>query len=201
VLSWPVGPEARPGRRPVHGEVPVIVSLLRERRPDERRVLRLPHDAARLREICDLKVETGAGRGLGIPDDAYAQAGARITASQDAWESADFLLKLKAPTLAGESRPSGCCLPRGLRGMPGRRATSGGWSRRRSRPGGGSITGAAARRCGRRGEHHSHGASVPENPGGRPSCCGPVMPSLARWPRSGGLLGGLFRDGVLASVG
>jgi len=78
----------------------VIVSLLRERRPGERRVLLLPHDAARLREICDLQVETGAGRGLGIPDNAYAQAGARITGSQDAWVSADFLLKLKAPTLA-----------------------------------------------------------------------------------------------------
>ena len=60
-------------------EVPVIVSLLRERRPGERRVLLLPQDAARLCEICDLQVETGAGRGLGIPDDAYVQAGARIT--------------------------------------------------------------------------------------------------------------------------
>jgi hypothetical protein len=35
-------------------------------------------------------------------------------------------------------------------GMPGRRATSGAWSRLRSRPGGPSIAGAAARRCGRR---------------------------------------------------
>ena len=78
----------------------MIVSLLRERRPGELRVLLLPCDAARLCEICDLHVETGAGRGLGIPDDAYARAGARITSSKDAWESADFLLKLKAPTLA-----------------------------------------------------------------------------------------------------
>ena len=35
-------------------------------------------------------------------------------------------------------------------GMPGRRVTSGAWSRRRSRAGGPSITGGAARRCGRR---------------------------------------------------
>lgn len=78
----------------------MIVSLLRERLPGELRVLLLPQDAARLGEICDLQVETGAGCGLGIGDDAYAQAGARITSSKDAWESADLLLKLKAPTLA-----------------------------------------------------------------------------------------------------
>ena len=78
----------------------MIVSLLRECRPGELRVLLLPQDAARLCEICDLHVETGAGRGLGIPDDAYARAGARITSTGDAWGSADLLLKLKAPMVA-----------------------------------------------------------------------------------------------------
>jgi alanine dehydrogenase len=78
----------------------VIVSLLRERLPGELRVLLLPPDAARLCEICNVQVETGTGSGLGIPDDAYAQAGARITGTQDAWANADLLLKLKAPTLA-----------------------------------------------------------------------------------------------------
>jgi alanine dehydrogenase len=82
----------------------VIVTLLRESRPGERRVLLLPEDAARLREICDLHVETGAGHGLGIPDDAYAQAGARITSGGQAWASADLLLKLKAPTVAEVGR-------------------------------------------------------------------------------------------------
>lgn len=78
----------------------MIVSLLREYRPGELRVLLLPQDAGRLCEICDLEVETRAGRGLGIPDEAYARAGARITSSKGAQERADFLLKLKAPTLA-----------------------------------------------------------------------------------------------------
>jgi alanine dehydrogenase len=78
----------------------VIVSLLRERRPGELRTLLLPQDATRLSEICDLRVETGTGRGLGIPDNAYARAGARITDTQTAWGSADFLLKLKAPAAA-----------------------------------------------------------------------------------------------------
>jgi alanine dehydrogenase len=77
----------------------VIVSLLRERRPGELRVLLLPDDAARLCKICDLQVETGAGHGLGIADEAYLRAGARIISGQDAWSNADFLLKLKAPTV------------------------------------------------------------------------------------------------------
>ena len=38
----------------------------------------------------------------------------------------------------------------GPRGMRGRRGISGGWSRRKSICGGGIITGAAVRRCGRR---------------------------------------------------
>jgi alanine dehydrogenase len=82
----------------------VIVSLLRECRPGELRVLLLPQDTARLCEICELHVETRAGRGLGIPDDAYTRAGARISSTQDAWQNADFLLKLKAPTLAEARR-------------------------------------------------------------------------------------------------
>jgi len=57
-------------------------------RPGELRVLLLPPDVGRLCEICDLQVETGVGRGLGIPDEAYARAGARITSSTDAWERA-----------------------------------------------------------------------------------------------------------------
>jgi alanine dehydrogenase len=84
----------------------VNVSLLRESRPGELRVLLLPEDAARLSEICDLHVETGAGYGLGIPDDAYARAGARIISGKDAWERAEFLLKLKAPALAEVRRIS-----------------------------------------------------------------------------------------------
>ena len=71
----------------------MIVSLLRESRPGERRVLLLPEDAARLCEICDLQVETGAGHGLGVPDETYVQAGDRIASSRAAWGRADFLLK------------------------------------------------------------------------------------------------------------
>jgi alanine dehydrogenase len=95
---------SRPGIQPLAESPgrasPVTVSLLRECRPGERRVLLLPRDAARLCEICDLQVETGAGRGLGVADEDYAQVGARIAGTPDAWGRADFLLKLKAPTVA-----------------------------------------------------------------------------------------------------
>jgi alanine dehydrogenase len=77
----------------------VIASLLRESRAGELRVLLLPEDAARLCEVCDLQVETGAGHGLGIADEAYVRAGARIASTRAAWSRADFLLKLKAPTV------------------------------------------------------------------------------------------------------
>ena len=50
---------------------------------------------------------------------------------------------------AGSPR-SGCCRPPGRRAMRGRRATSGGWSRRGRRCGAGTITAAGGRRCGRR---------------------------------------------------
>jgi alanine dehydrogenase len=81
----------------------LTVSLLRESRPGERRVLLLPAEAAKLSGICRLQVETGAGTGLGIPDSAYQDAGALIAAPAAAWQ-ADLLLKLKAPTISEITR-------------------------------------------------------------------------------------------------
>ena len=57
--------------------------------------------------------------------------------------------RVKARPRAG-SRRSGCCRRRGPQAMRGRPVTSAGWSLGASRRGGPSITGAAARRCGRR---------------------------------------------------
>jgi alanine dehydrogenase len=74
------------------------VSLVRESRPGERRVLLLPDKVAKLSGICRLQVETGAGTGLGIPDSAYQHAGAFIADPAAAWQ-ADLLLKLKAPSI------------------------------------------------------------------------------------------------------
>lgn len=47
-------------------------------------------------------IETGAGVGSSIPDEAFVAAGATMLASADAvWESADMILKVKEP-IAGE---------------------------------------------------------------------------------------------------
>lgn len=46
----------------------------------------------------EVLVETGAGAGSSIGDDAYRDAGARITASaEETWNSADMLVKVKEP--------------------------------------------------------------------------------------------------------
>jgi alanine dehydrogenase len=84
----------------------LTVSLLRESRPGERRVLLLPDEAAELSGICRLQVEAGAGTGLGIPDSSYQHAGALITGRAAAWRG-DLLLKLKAPAVS-ELRGMGC---------------------------------------------------------------------------------------------
>ncbi|MGM1017159.1 MAG: alanine dehydrogenase [Actinomycetota bacterium] len=49
-------------------------------------------------------VQTGAGLGSGFPDDVYAAAGARLAAdAEQAWASADLLVKVKEP-IASEYR-------------------------------------------------------------------------------------------------
>ena len=46
----------------------------------------------------DVLVESGAGAGSGIPDEAYAAAGARVVGTAaEAWDSADLVLKVKEP--------------------------------------------------------------------------------------------------------
>ena len=82
----------------------MIVSLVRESRPGERRVLLLPEDATQLTELCQLWVETGAGEGLGIADQAYQDIGARVVEREMAWKAADLLVKLKAPSIEELSR-------------------------------------------------------------------------------------------------
>jgi alanine dehydrogenase len=81
----------------------LTVSLLRESRPGERRVLLLPDEAAKLSGICRFQVEAGAGTGLGVPDSAYQHAGALIVGKAAAWRG-DLLLKLKAPAIAEVAR-------------------------------------------------------------------------------------------------
>lgn len=73
----------------------MIVGIPRETKPGERRVALLPVAVqAIVAEGHDVQVETRAGQGVGIPDEAYREAGAMIVTARDAWD-AELVVKVK----------------------------------------------------------------------------------------------------------
>jgi alanine dehydrogenase len=76
----------------------VKIGVVKEIKPQEARVALTPAGA---RELVarghDVVVETGAGTGSAFLDDAYVSAGASLASSEDVWNSADLLLKVKEP--------------------------------------------------------------------------------------------------------
>ena len=68
-----------------------------EIKADELRVALTP-DAARELVIqgLEVRVQSGAGAGAGIHDDAFAKAGAKIVSRQEAW-GAHLIVKVKEP--------------------------------------------------------------------------------------------------------
>jgi NAD(P) transhydrogenase subunit alpha len=76
----------------------------RERRPGERRVAASPDTVKRLLgQGVDVLVETGAGAGSRIADQAYADAGAGLEKDVAAlYRQADLVLKVRRPLTAGE---------------------------------------------------------------------------------------------------
>lgn len=71
------------------------IGIPRESKPGERRVVLGPGEVAALaHEGHELRVERGAGNGIGVGDAAYAAAGARLVSREDAW-SADLVVKVK----------------------------------------------------------------------------------------------------------
>jgi alanine dehydrogenase len=89
------------GKRPAYvgyGSRALVVGVVREIKPDEYRVALTPAGARELRERGhDVIVETGAGLGSAFPDSDYEGVGARVTAVDEVWASADLLLKVKEP--------------------------------------------------------------------------------------------------------
>lgn len=77
----------------------MIVGVPREIKEDEYRVALVPAGVTRLkREGHTVLVEAGAGKGSGIPDRDYAQAGARIVRGPQAiYGKAGLILKVKEP--------------------------------------------------------------------------------------------------------
>jgi alanine dehydrogenase len=75
------------------------VSILKERLPNETRVVLLPPEVKLFTSAgFQVYVETGAGSGSGYPDDAYRNVGATIVSTDDAWTFSKLMLKLFAPS-------------------------------------------------------------------------------------------------------
>jgi alanine dehydrogenase len=73
------------------------VGVPRERKDKEFRVGMVPEGVRQLREAGhEVLVERGAGEGSGLPDEAFAGAGAQLVDVADAW-SADLVVKVKEP--------------------------------------------------------------------------------------------------------
>ncbi|MGZ5080128.1 MAG: alanine dehydrogenase, partial [Usitatibacter sp.] len=71
------------------------IGIPAETKEGERRVALLPSAVALLvREGHEVRVEAGAGRGIGEDDAAWLGAGARIATSSDAWD-AELVVKVK----------------------------------------------------------------------------------------------------------
>src|SRR5213593_358925 len=75
------------------------IGVAREIKEDEYRVALTPAGALELiNRGHTVTVESGAGEGSALPDDAYARVGARIASVDDVWGGSDLLLKVKEPT-------------------------------------------------------------------------------------------------------
>lgn len=74
------------------------ISVVAEIKPQEARVGLTPAGAADLiHRGHDVAVETGAGIKAGHSDEEYVVAGAQIVSQEDAWASAELLVKVKEP--------------------------------------------------------------------------------------------------------
>ena len=83
------------------------IGVPKERRPHERRVAATPDSVKRLVGMgAEVLVETGAGAGSNIPDDAFVAAGAKIAPDEaSALRDADIVLKVQRPLTAAEGGP------------------------------------------------------------------------------------------------
>src|SRR5262252_6765811 len=73
------------------------LGIVKETRPEERRVAASPQGVAKwIKAGWSVVVERGAGADASYPDSQYAAAGATIVERADAWQ-ADIVLKLRPP--------------------------------------------------------------------------------------------------------
>ena len=81
------------------------LAIPKERRPSETRVAASPDTVKRIRSLgVEVAVESGAGEGASIPDQAFADAGARIVSDATSLlADADIILKVSRPLEAADS--------------------------------------------------------------------------------------------------
>lgn len=73
----------------------MIVGVPRETKEGERRIALRPEAVAEIVAAGhDVRVETRAGQGIGLADDAYREAGAAVVVARDVW-TADLVVKVK----------------------------------------------------------------------------------------------------------
>ena len=92
------------------------LAVLKERRPAETRVAATPETVKKYKALgLTVAVEAGAGMTAGIPDAAFAEAGAEIAPdAKTALDGAGIVLKVRAPLAAGEGEVDEMALlPRG----------------------------------------------------------------------------------------
>ena len=77
----------------------IVIGVPAERATRERRVALIPADIKKLIGSAAFIIESGAGRAAGFDDNAYVNAGARITASRDILENCDVVVKVRPPAV------------------------------------------------------------------------------------------------------
>jgi H+-translocating NAD(P) transhydrogenase subunit alpha len=77
-----------------------VIGVPKETFPGEKRVATVPDVVQKLAKLgFGVLVQSGAGEGANIADDAYAAAGARIVPDAGAvWQGADIVFKVRAPS-------------------------------------------------------------------------------------------------------
>jgi H+-translocating NAD(P) transhydrogenase subunit alpha len=88
-----------------HKVMPMKVGVARETVAGERRVALVPEALGKLQAAgCEVLVETGAGAGAAIPDQAYADAGAKVVSTDELYAQSDVVLRVAKPTAEESSR-------------------------------------------------------------------------------------------------
>ena len=75
------------------------VGVAKETAPGERRVALVPEALGKLTQAgLEILVESGAGAGALIPDEAYAEAGAKVVSKADLYGQSDVVLRIQKPS-------------------------------------------------------------------------------------------------------